>query len=154
MLSNQVFNNNDSISNYVLKLFPNKPVNIWSLRSDELNKLKSFINDELMKIHENPFIQTALYFNGQNRFDLEGDQSNIVEPFLFTNRPSIDGLNIKSYSRITHMTHMGYLNLSGAHNMRLEYRLSGKVIDGDVNVILNTYQILRIASGFGTALWR
>jgi hypothetical protein len=127
------------------------PVNALS-KEERLIVYQAIDNDSCKK-NNNPFLRTKLNFNGQNRFDKEGDQSNIVESTIFLNERSIPGLNIKTFGRPTEMSHMGSLNLSSAHDMKLEYELNC-IADGSIVIIINTYQIIRIASGFGTSFWR
>ena len=147
-------NINDNVVNFIRKLLPDNKTTIWSLTMENFNRIKHYVELEMNKLLPNPFINTALFFNGQNRFDMEGDRSNLLEPIIFMKKPAISGVNMKSFSRITDLPFMGYLNMSGAHDMRLEYVLDKPIINGDINIIVNTYQIIRIASGFGTALWR
>ena len=87
--------------------------------------------------------QLVFSFNGQTRFDMEGDRSNLVEPVIFTTKPVVNGLNMKTFSRVSPLAHMGYLNMSGAYDMRLDYVLDKTNVDGDLNIILNTYQIFK-----------
>lgn len=145
-------NVDNNITQFIKKL--TKGHSVWSLNSTDFNRVKLYVETEMNKPFTNPFLRSALNFNGQCRFDMEGDRSNLIEPTLFMNKPVVNGLNMKSFSRITELTHMGYLNMSGAIDMRLDYELDMNSVDGEINIVTNTYQIIRIASGFGTALWR
>ena len=124
-----------------------------ALSHDERQIVRTAINNNMRQKGNNPFQRSKLDFNGQNRFDMEGDRSNLIESTLFLGEQPIPGLNIKTFGRPTDLSHMGSLNFSSAHDMHLEYELSG-TIDGSIIIIINTYQIIRIASGFGTSFWK
>ena len=160
------FDQNDEIRKTIIKMLENRSrltgfdltssktdLPIHALSHDELQIVHNLVKNTLGKKRNNPFARSRLDFNGQNRFDMEGDRSNLVESSIFLNECYVPGLNIKSFGRVTEMSHMGSLNFSNAHDMHLEYELNCPG-NGSIIMITNTYQIIRIASGFGSKLWK
>jgi len=166
------FDQDDEIKQMLQKIFVNKEKIIGRKLIQTLNKFPIFaLSESELKIvftnidnymkrsnlikDPNPFERTKLNFNGQNRFDMVGKQSGQIESTIFLNEQYIEGLNTKAFGRLTESSHMGSLNLSSAHDMQLDYVLnSDLLVNGTINIIINTYQIIRIASGFGTSLWK
>ena len=86
---------------------------------------------------------------------MTGDQSSIVESIQQYNDTFMPGLNMKTWSRDPKgIAHMGYNNYTLNNDMRLTYEMNEiSNIDGTINIITNSYNVLRIASGIGCMMW-
>lgn len=132
-------------------IFRDDTLPIYSLSSMEIKTVIQSIKNR--EKPNNPFILTKLDLNGQNRFSMEGNRTELVEPTLFTKEKMVPGLNQRSFGRKTDLTHMGSLNLSMCNDMYFHYELN-QPANGSLFIITNTYQIIRIMSGIGTSLWK
>ena len=61
---------------------------------------------------------------------------------------------MKTFARYPNqISHSGYNNFTLCHDMRLGYELNLPNVDGTINVITDTYDLLRICSGIGCMMW-
>jgi hypothetical protein len=157
------YTTNDDVRQYIMKMLLVKEkyynldltvarLTVEALNSSEIFQLCNYIRQR--KTNSNPFTLSALNYNGHNRFCMDGIQSSMLEALLHYNDSTLPGLNMKAWSRDPKgILHMGYNNYTLCHDMRLQYELNKTDIDGDINVITNSYNLLRIASGIGCAMW-
>ena len=160
------FNINDDVYNYIMILLNRHQLilnhynnnnlltikNINVLDTTDLIQLKNYLNNR--PIINNPFINSELMFNGHSRFSVEGMSSGLITSLNYYNDTFQNGLNIYNYCRYPKLnTHSGSLNFKFANNINFNYELGLDNIDGEINIIIRSYNVLRIASGIGCLSW-
>lgn len=129
-----------------------KKLIVSALNSTETKMLVDYIRRR--PENPNPFLNSELDYNGHNRFRMNGDQSGQVSGIMFYNDSVMNGLNLKTFARYPNkINHTGYSNFTACKDMRLKYELNKENVDGDINIIINTHQLLRVMSGIGCAMW-
>ena len=127
-------------------------ININALSNVDINRVISYIKRRAE--NPNPFINSALDYNGHNRFDLEGNHTGLVCASEYYKDSFTSGLNAKSYARYPkEIAHSGYNNHSLCKDMRFRYELNKENVEGDINIIVNSYMIVKIASGMAVPIW-
>ena len=93
-------------------------------------------------------------FNGHSRFSVEGMSSGLITSLNYYNDTFQNGLNIYNFCRYPKLnTHSGSLNFKFANNINFNYELGLEKIDGEINIIIRSHNVLRIASGIGCLSW-
>lgn len=161
-----IYDNNymvdDDVKQYILKLLKTKEkyhgidlttnMIITALDSIEINMIKDYIKRR--PENPNPFTFSSLNYSGHNRFKYMGKESGVVEALMHYNDSVQSGLNMKTFARYPNqVNHSGYNNFTICDDMRLDYELNLPNVDGTINIIINTHDLLRICSGIGCMMW-
>ena len=157
------YSENDDVRAYIKKLLivserrtgldlTTEKVNINALTAMDINRVIEYIKHRAE--NPNPFINSALDYNGHNRFSSEGQHTGVLTACEYYKDSVASGLNLKPYARYPNeITHSGYNNYSLANDMRFKYELDRTQVEGDINIITNTYIVVKIASGIAAAIW-
>lgn len=136
----------------------NTSANLSLLTSGQLESLRNYIKTRRPFANSsNPFVSSELEFNGHKRFKVDGNFSNLVIPSAYYGDSLSPGLNVYNFCRYPkEITHSGALNFKFATNIRFNYELEfddSHTADGEINFIVQTLNVLRIASGIGCLAW-
>lgn len=167
-----IYNNNDDVTNFINNLTKNTinkinwyrknaglstldlQNNLFILNTDEIKSLKEYLY--YRSKNKNPFISSSLEFNGNMRFKVDGQMANSIIPIAYYNQIFPAGLNVYTFSRYPkEITHSGALNFKYAKNIYFKYLIDigDNNPDGQINIIVNELNVLRIASGIGCLSW-
>lgn len=131
-----------------------KNLNLNLLDSNDLTQLKQYLINRQQII--NPFVNTELSFNGHMRFSIEGLLSGLVYGLTYY-RDAGPGINLYNFARYPRSTaHSGSCNFKFANNINFNYQLKfldHHNADGQINLIIRSHNVLRIASGIGSLTW-
>jgi hypothetical protein len=126
------------------------PINI--LNESQIEKLKIYLINR--PLNKNPFIQTKLQFNGHYRFIVDDIMSSLVYPLFNYNHYFKNGINVYNFGLYPNdVQHSGSLNFKLVNNIFLNCQLNLTNPNGSIYLITRSYNILRIASGFGACAW-
>jgi hypothetical protein len=131
-----------------------KNLNLNLLDGNDLTQLKQYLINRQQII--NPFVNTELSFNGHMRFSIEGLLSGLVYGLTYY-RDAGPGINLYNFARYPRSTaHSGSCNFKFANNINFNYQLKfldHHNADGQINLIIRSHNVLRIASGIGSLTW-
>lgn len=159
---NNVYDKEDDVSTYIRNMLIvserrtgldlTTTINVSALSILDINRLIDYIKRRAE--NPNPFSLSTLKYNGHTRFCNEGNISGLVVPNQYYNDSVSSGLNMVTYSRYPNeITHCGYNNYTMANDMRFNYELNLDSADGEINIITNSYTVLKIASGIACNIW-
>jgi hypothetical protein len=97
----------------------------------------------------NPFKTVSINFNGHDRIhDLPSDFTNTIYPYERYETTFQPGLNVYPFALYPHeVTSTGYCNFTYIRDKKLRFELGEEAIEGNLQVMARSYNILRIASG-------
>jgi hypothetical protein len=129
-----------------------KPLPINILTSSQISQLKNFILERNINI--NPFIVSELQFNGHSRFIVQDILPSLVYPLQNYKYYFKYGINVYNFGLYPNdLQHSGACNFKFANNIYFKCNLKSETVNGTIFLITRTYNILRIASGFGCCAW-
>jgi hypothetical protein len=168
--NHNVYDVDDDVKRFVMALLTNKeklhntiapttshnytePMNVYALDSDDRNKFESFIKNRPEP--QNPIELSRLKINGKERFEVEGIMSGTVVGMMHYGDTFINGVNGYTFARHPkNENHSGYINFNNFNDINFKTTLGLDAdIEGEIIVIINSYNVLRIASGLAATVW-
>ena len=159
-INNNIYNKDDDVLKFIQTLL--KPyqkyykfnnINLSVLSSNDLNQIRSYIY--YRQKNPNPIISSELVFNGHKRFSIDGFLSGLVTSLKYYKDTLPSGINLYNFCREPKLnTHSGALNFKFASDIYLNYKIDPKInVNGEINLITRSHNVLRIASGIGCLSW-